>query len=223
MIADPTQSEIRKAEPADIPALTSIGVACFKMAPEWNAPRFMINSWWQRVMDREDCLVLVAVCNDSVNGFSIYTASELVWNDISTSGPNHKISKLITMLARPAILRSKIQKRRKIQKSSDSNTPPESNQSTSDLSESHNAGKARCWKSARFFLGIIAISPTSQRSRIGSDLLAATERIAHESGDKFVRMHLDPRNHRARSFYAKHGYSPAGYSQNSLIMTKDLV
>jgi hypothetical protein len=210
------------AEHGDIESLTKIGIDCFRMAPEWNAPKPLIHAWWREILRRRDCKVLVFCHKEGISGFSIYVSHEHVWNEISASGPNRKIVKIIAAIVNPAIVKSKLQKRRSLKKS----TPKLSNSEGLQCERREYDANARdrqpAWNRARFFLGIIAVSPMNQRAQAGSSLLSATEDLARESGAVLVRMHLDPRNERARSFYTKHGYAPAGNDHNSLVMTKEL-
>lgn len=190
------------------------------MAPEWNAPRFLIYRWWKSLMKRSDCSVLVFDRDGQVIGFAIYVLDEIVWREISSSGPNSRPAKLITAVFRPGILRSRIRKKRALKEATSGSSPvlPGSREASEAVAVRGNSD----WKFARFFLGIIATDPRTRRTGAGTRLLEASERLAGESGSTLVRMHVDPRNDRALQFYRNHGYTTAGSDHNSLVLVKEL-
>lgn len=209
-----TQHETRPARDEDIDALTGIARACFAMAPEWRAPDRITRRWWARLIARPDCRVIVAADALGPAGFSIYVPDAAAWRRLERTGPHSRPLKLLVLATNPAMLRSRIAKRRRAR-----HAPPDAG---SPRADTRTPADDASWREAEFFIGLIAVLARCRGAGVGSGLLAETERHATERGARLVRLHMDPRNSRARSFYEAHGYRLGGRDGSSFVMVKVL-
>lgn len=189
--------------------------SCFPKAPEWWSPTFIVNRWWRSLMNDGRCKILIAEQADQVAGFVLYVASEADWTRIESMGPHAKSAKVLAMLGHPRILRSRLAKRRRVAKIFAA-------QDQAVSAEPNSSEIAAIWKSADFFLGLIAVDPACRGSGHGKNLLQACEQLAIARNATFVRIHMDPRNTQAQTMYARSGYTKSGHDAKSLIMVKTL-
>lgn len=166
-------------------------------------------------MSDDRCKVLIAEQGDQVAGFVLYVASEADWIRIESMGPHAKPAKVLAVLGHPRILRSRLAKRRRVAKIFAA-------QDQAVLAEPQSSKNTASWKSAEFFLGLIAVDPACRGSGHGKNLLHACEQLAIARNATFVRIHMDPRNTQAQAVYARSGYTKSGHDAKSLIMVKKL-
>lgn len=199
----------------DIPRLAEIGKVCFASAPEWNAPRFIIERWWKSIILADESDVLVLRSDGRVEAFIIYVDNEEVWNYYEKIGPNSRSVKLLTMLLRPKVLRSRLKKLAKLKLKS-TNLQQVSPQDKRDEPVADQGSRAE------FFAALMGVDPSFRGRGIGRSMLEACERMACDRGTRLVRIYVDPRNARAQTIYETMGYSHAGRMRNSLMMIKEL-
>lgn len=212
--------KIRKATTSDIPRLVQILQTSFPTAPEWNAPRFLIRSWWKKIICNNHCQTLIAADgDDNARGFVIYVESAHVWSWAEKLVPYSKASRLVLLLLKPSILRSRIAKQKALINFG-------KNQKTIAGTSKHFAATKKATLSnvlaADFFVGLIAVDNTFRGHGAGVKLLGESEKLAQKRGSMMVRMHIDPRNHKAHRFYESMGYRHAGRIKNSIVMVKKL-
>lgn len=73
------------------------------------------------------------------------------------------------------------------------------------------------------YITLIAVREDSQKSGVGSSLIAWCENTASKRGMKLLRLEVDKTNAKARTFYEKHGFCyEEEQKKDSLYMRKSL-